>query len=603
MKTFFRPLFALSIWALLSSATFADEAPHNIILFVADGLRPGVINQDTAPAMTALLTNGVRFQNSHSIFPTLTMANAASMSSGHSLGDNGIFSNTLFAGFPVKSAGNSTTPFIENDRVLGELDSHFGDDYLNEETILAAARKKGLLTAAIGKVGPTLMFDHLERSGSQSIIIDDATGRDGIPLSPEMSLQLAKLGLSETAPTRGKNGNSGNSTSPGTTVANIAQQQYLVDVATKAVLPSFKQKRKSFLMVFWSRDPDGSQHNQGDSLNHLTPGINGPTSMADIRNADNNLAAIEQTLKELGLDKTTDLLLVSDHGFSTISKQSETSSSTQGRYPNVIPGQLPPGFLAMDLANTLSLPLFDPDRGNSPVESGELLAKGNGVLGTDPSNPDLVIAANGGSDLLYLPSSNLILANRIIHALSKQDYVSGIFVNDRLGQFDGTLPMSSINLIGSATTPTPDIVVNFTSFAQTCSDPTSCGVTVCDTGLQQGQGMHGSFSRADTRNTMGAIGPSFKAHFVDTLPASNADVGITIAALLKLPIHSNGALRGRFLSEATPGGKTERASKIEIRSSVDEQGHTTVLIEQKIAGETYFDVAGYPGRTLGLEDR
>jgi len=39
MKTFFRPLFALSIWALLSSATFADEAPHNIILFVASYLR------------------------------------------------------------------------------------------------------------------------------------------------------------------------------------------------------------------------------------------------------------------------------------------------------------------------------------------------------------------------------------------------------------------------------------------------------------------------------------------------------------------------------------------------------------------------------------
>ena len=32
--------------------------------------------------------------------------------------------------------------------------------------------------------------------------------------------------------------------------------------------------------MFWSRDPDGTLHNQGDSLNQLTPGINGPTSLA-----------------------------------------------------------------------------------------------------------------------------------------------------------------------------------------------------------------------------------------------------------------------------------------------------------------------------------
>ncbi len=61
---------------------------------------------------------------------------------------------------------------------------------------------------------------------------------------------------------------------------------------TKAVLPTFKDRNKPFVMVFWSRDPDGTQHNQGDSLMRLIPGINGPTSLAAIRNADNNLAQI-----------------------------------------------------------------------------------------------------------------------------------------------------------------------------------------------------------------------------------------------------------------------------------------------------------------------
>ena len=48
--------------------------------------------------------------------------------------------------------------------------------------------------------------------------------------------------------------------------------------------------------------------------------------------------------------------------------------------------------------------------------------------------------------------------------------------------------------------------------------------------------MHGSFSRADTWNFMAMQGPDFKSHFVDPAPASNADVGRTIAHLLRLDV-------------------------------------------------------------------
>ena len=72
-------------------------------------------------------------------------------------------------------------------------------------------------------------------------------------------------------------------------------------------------------------------------------------------------------------------------------------------------------------------------------------------------------------------------------------------------------------------TPQPSIVVNFRSFATGCAEPATCGVEIADTGLQQGQGMHGSFSRADTQNFMAAVGPDFKAGFVDPAPVSNAD--------------------------------------------------------------------------------
>jgi hypothetical protein len=269
------------------------QQPRNVVLFVPDGLRALSVTPETAPTMAAIRDQGVNFKNPHSLFPTFTMANASGFATGHFLGDTGVFSNTLFVRYPVARAGGSVTPFIENDAVLGDLDAHFGGSFISEETILAVARHAGLSTAAIGKLGPTLLFDHTERSGETTIILDDWTGTpNGIPLSREVRDALAAAGLPLAAPPRGDNGKPGDFKTPGTRAANTVQQGYFADVAAKVVLPLFKARNKPFVLVFWSRDPDGTQHFQGDSLNALTPGINGPTSRAALKNADDNLATI-----------------------------------------------------------------------------------------------------------------------------------------------------------------------------------------------------------------------------------------------------------------------------------------------------------------------
>ena len=51
--------------------------------------------------MAAVRDKGVNFTNPHSLFPTFTMANASGLSTGHFLGDTGVFSNTIYTGFPV----------------------------------------------------------------------------------------------------------------------------------------------------------------------------------------------------------------------------------------------------------------------------------------------------------------------------------------------------------------------------------------------------------------------------------------------------------------------------------------------------------------------
>ena len=297
------------------------------------------------------------------------------------------------------------------------------------------------------------------------------------------------------------------------------QQAYFADVATKVVLPMLKARNKPFVLVFWSRDPDGSQHNEGDSLNTVTPGINGPTSMAGIKNADDNLAQLRKALDDLGLTANTNIIVSADHGFSTISKESKTSPSAKASYETR-------RRISCRWASSRSTsPRRSTCRCSTPttrmraVAAGSHPKAGNGVLGKDPTKPDLVVATNGGSDLIYLPNNDKQLAERTVKALLEQDYISGLFVDDKLGKFPGTLAdVRDQPGRQGGDAARPRSWSTSARMSAGCDEPTNCSVEVADTVLRQGQGMHGSFSRGDTMNFMAAIGPDFKAGYVDAAP-------------------------------------------------------------------------------------
>ena len=143
-------LLSVSLLALATGAASAqNNTPHNLILFVPDGLRALKVTPETAPAMAEVRDKGVNFKNPHSMFPTFTMANSSAMATGHYLGDTGTFSNTIYAGFASVPAGDTVVPFLESDAVLGDIDDHFGGNYLNEETILRMARSEMIICKAL----------------------------------------------------------------------------------------------------------------------------------------------------------------------------------------------------------------------------------------------------------------------------------------------------------------------------------------------------------------------------------------------------------------------------------------------------------------------
>src|SRR4051812_13358209 len=195
---------ALSLVAAVAPAVAKPRVPvqpHNVLIFVADGLRADSVNAHDAPTMWKLASHGVRFANPHSLYPTITTVNASAIATGHYIGDTGNFGNQLYTGFASLEAGGAAVPFLENDAVLGGMNEHFGGNYLDEESLLAVARKAGFQTASFGKAGASPIQDVTARDGASTIVIDDSIGTDsGIPVGPEIASAMRAAGIPSTAP-------------------------------------------------------------------------------------------------------------------------------------------------------------------------------------------------------------------------------------------------------------------------------------------------------------------------------------------------------------------------------------------------------------------
>jgi len=642
-----RGVLFVSAIALQSAAQPPRPVPqqHNVIIFVADGLRRDSVNQTDTPNLWRVRNAGVDFPNSHSVYPTFTTANASVIATGHGLGDTGDYSNTLYPGVwltrpEMPAASGSVVPFLEADDVLANMNHLFGGNYLGQVTLLTAALQKGFNVAAIGKVGPTAIqlintvgWDEVGKlSAGGAIVVDDSTGTDtSFPLPSELVEAMAKAGLPLQAPSRSNgfdsnsqwnNGFSGDATTPGTLAPDSVQQQWLADVATKAVLPEFAAAGKPFVLSFWSRDPDATQHNEGDSLQQLSPGINGESVRAALQNADRSLGRLLGWLDaNPAIKAKTDVIITSDHGFATISRREIAADGTQTSEPSAAlefelngreapepKGTLPNGFLAVDLAVRMHMRMYDPavrtssgpsvyaelqvggERSQHPSTGSAFL--GETVTALNGSDARVIVAANGGSDLLYVPSGDIGLVHNLVDVLTRLDYVGGVFVDDAFcstpANCAGALRLSEIGLQGDSTVPRPAIVVNFKEFYRATNSLLS-GVQIADTNLQEGQGNHGGLGRDQTLNNMAAIGPDFQPG-VDALPTGNIDIAPTVAHILGLALPSRGKNTGRVLTEVFQGGSKAPvpAGKV-LRSPAAANGLSTLVEYQEYGEVRYLD--------------
>jgi len=560
-------------------------AARRVIIFVWDGLRADDLTPEIAPNYFALARSGVVFADHHAVYPTFTMMNSASIATGAYPGVHGFYGNVVYApsakGRNAKGADIdfSAPAFIEDFGVVEAVRDSYQGRLTLVSTMLQAAQAKGLTTVAIGKFGAAFIQDY-KRGG---IILDEDAAmplgfakelqQAGYPLPRNSgnayeagALTLANDNGDPTAPIpiqRLKDGQTGN---PLDCSGALSRRgfAYLTGVFVNYILPN----KKPDLTIFWSKEPDATNHAYG-------PGT--CNSIDATRMNDEILGRVVEELRQLGWEESTDIIITQDHNHSTV-------SGDVAYYPlraivdRGIGTHDPHGYSVSGFVRTSELLTRDGLKAydgagcrDIPILSG-IMADGTHLYpGKDDQHGHVcgraqkytspsyivpkpipagavVVAANAGSDYLFVPDGNIETVKAAVVSLQSRLQFGAIFVSDKYGEIAGTLPMSLIKTENSGNGRAPDIIVSF-SYDENVSVAGRSGVSYASSINRRGD--HGSFSPTDTHISLMASGPDFQSGLYDTLPTSNVDIAPTVARILQFRMP---AVQGRVLEEALQGG-------------------------------------------------
>ncbi|MED7818666.1 MULTISPECIES: alkaline phosphatase family protein [unclassified Francisella] len=634
-------LAASNVQSPSSNNSKLNDKP-NVVIFVWDGLRPDSVSPNITPNLYSLTQKGVWFNDNHSSYPTFTMMNASSFATGDFAGKTGFYGNTLWQpkAKGIDSADhqvNFKAPvFTEDYKILQDLNSVPEEPLLEVTTLFQQAQKNGMKTAAVGKSGAAFMQDH----DSGGVIFDEKhvypetfakyLKDKGYILPYDTRYAYKDFNLKGNANPTGygkvatlKDGVTSDPVA-GITSPYTKDNTYLMKSYLNEVMPYAKPQ----LSVVWLRNPDTTEHNYG---------VGSTAYYNALKNQDYLLGLLIEKLKKEHLWKKTDLIVVSDHAHSNVSaslrdfplRNINEKTKTVGAINEINGYSVSGDFRPADLLTRAGFQAFDGEGCQyDPVLSGitkdgkyvyptkydttgkvceggvkESDTNGHrhadlGIKYTTPSykipnklpKNSVIVAANGGSTYLYVPSHNKSLIEKLVKFLQSRQEFGVIFIDGkRYGDIPGTFPLSLVHLENKSKR-NPDIIVgsNFNSFARVKG---YVGTEFNSDGSDRG--MHGSFSPIDVHNTLVAYGPSFKSKFTDEMPTGNVDLAPTIAHILGLSLpHTD----GRVLYEALKGQKvnytiklyqlsTKTVNNLKIQSAENPDGKVIVPDESKYKAE------------------
>lgn len=589
----------------------AADAPSSrgriVIVMVWDGLRPDSVTTRDTPNLYEMSHQGVRFDRHHSMYPTLTMVNAAALATGAGPGVNGIVANTMYLAplladkihGPDASALDAKLAkpvMLESTSLLATLSGAgaFAGRLLDLDTVEQQVEREGGYIAVAGKAGPTFLFDNRVETLKDGVDANGNPHRDYLFATDD----FAQPAQADAEPIPAASGEG---------AADSARDAYFTRIVSDRAIPAAKLASDAghpALIVLWQHNPDLTQH---------LAGLGTLPALEALSAVDLNLARVRAAIVSNNIADRTDVIVVSDHGFATVR-------------------------ITIDL--------------NALLTTAGLKK----ALDSD----DVIVAKNGGSDLIYLSKDAFPTENvrrdelqKIVNFAEAQEWCGPIFSRDfapapiegkrhrkrsaekpYLGWIDGTFAQQVVGIFNPSRSP--DLVISFREIPEQDNDkltgPEKPAFNLAEKGqtpvknksktlvhpvkgimyadapasFTTGMGMHGAAGQMELHNFGAAIGPDFKRSFVDTNPTANVDIAPTITQILHLApnVGPGGAhATGRVLTEAFPGQRqwAGTAKPISLFTKLDLQGVEVIntLRITRLGDHDYLDNATEARNPLG----
>jgi len=490
-----RRLVTAAALVIAALAIHAQSPRRTELVIVVDGLRPDYVTSEVMPRLYRLGRRGIVFTAHHSVFPTVTRVNASSIVTGAYPETHGLLGNTIY----IPSV-NATRGLDTGERENLEAVERAEGTLLTAPTLGEVLQGNGrtLLGISSGGTGSAYLLNHTVAGGA--IIHTDYTKPAG--LGPRV---LAVLG----AP-------------PPHATPNDAQNQRAIDAYLRLAVDDLRPD----VTLLWLNDPDGTAH---------ASGVGAPLTRTSLTLVDGGIGRLEDGLRARGLLDSTNIIVASDHGFST-----ET-------------GELTLDALVSPFAQTL----------------------GDG-------SKDIVVAEGA----VYLRGSrDASRLASIVAALQRRPEVGAIFTRPgRDGTAEGIVPGTLSFDVARWNHPrSGDILVS----ANWSSRANAAGFK--GTTTQVGVAGHGTSSPYDIHNTLMAAGPDFRERATSDLPTSNVDLAPTLLRLLGIPPAPT--MTGRVIEEGLRGVGNAALTKVERREVVAtaDRRYTLTAHLSIVAGRRYLD--------------
>lgn len=509
-----------------AAAVVAAKPERHVVVVVWDGMRPDFVTEQNTPTLWKLAREGITFRNHHAVFPSATMVNGTAIVTGIYPGKNGIIANHVYR--PDIDPHHSID--VELPAVVKKGDEVSGGKYILVPTIAELVQHAGGRTVIASAKTVGLLLDRQADVGTAKNCVTLFAGKS-LPAEIIPSI-AATLGPFPSG--------------------HLQQDAW----TTKAMTDCFWKDGVPALSVLWLGEPDLTQHESA-------PGA--PAALAAIKSADENLAAVLSALDQRDARGSTDVFIVSDHGFSTIKR-------------------------SVDLRRILNDAGF-----TAKIEELRIAKDGNQSAGgirdktefnDQPKPGDIMLAANGGSVLFYVVGHDKKLIRRLVEFLQQSDFAGVIFTKEPM---EGTFGLTQALIQrGDA----PDVVMAF-RWTDLQNQFGVTGEIDADWQRAAGKGTHATLSRFDMHNTLIAAGPDFKRGQTDDLPTGNVDLVPTILQILGIKVPHQ--MDGRILSEAVaaptsllPAPKPE-AKSIEARKDFPSGTWRQTLKISRVGSTIYLD--------------